>query len=86
MCIFSACVLFIFLRGFSQMILRQGSCTDNRRSAKLSSFTKFWCRNPGIVYNLLVLLHSVSSKICDIVAYEAKLVQFKQSSSPSKDW
>ena len=72
--IFSACVLFIFLRVFSQMILRQGSCSNNRRSAKLSSFTKFWCRNPGMVYNLLVLLHSVSSKICDIVAHEARVV------------
>ena len=72
--IFSACVLFIFLRGFSQMILKQGSCTDNRRSAKLSSFIKFWCQNWGRVYNMLVLLHSVSSKICDIVAYEARVV------------
>ena len=72
--IFSACVLFIFLCGSNQLILRQGSCTDNRESAKLSSFIKFWCQNRGRVYNMLVLLHSVSSKICDIVVYEARVV------------
>ena len=72
--IFSICVLFIFLRGFTQMILRKGSCSDNRRRDKLSYFIKCWCQNPGRVCNLLVLLHSVSSKMCDIVAYEARVV------------